>query len=66
MTRFAIPDMSCGHCRAAVEAAIASVDRSARVAVDLPSRTVEVDSTASPAALVAALEGAGYPATVAG
>lgn len=66
MTRFSIPDMSCGHCKSAVEAAIAAVPGSHAVTVDLQSREVEVTGEASTAALLAALDAAGYPARVAG
>jgi copper chaperone len=62
MTLFSIPDMSCGHCKAAVEAAVASVDPGAQVRVDLPGRRAEVESRAPLAALIAALAEAGYPA----
>ena len=42
MTKFNVPDMSCGHCKRAVEDAIASVDAGATVRVDLETRKVEV------------------------
>lgn len=55
--------MSCGHCKTAVEKAVASVDTDARVAVDLDTRTVEIDSSADLAAILAALKKEGYEAT---
>lgn len=61
-----VPDMSCGHCKAAVEKAIAGTDAAAAVVVDLPAHRVEVTTAAAPAAILAALDAAGYPATVAG
>lgn len=61
-----IPDMNCGHCRASVEKAIALSDATAQVRVDLASRTAEIDTTAGPAPILAALAAAGYPATLAG
>lgn len=63
MITLSVPDMSCGHCKAGVERAVASVDPAARVAVDLPARRVMVDTAAPAAALVAALDKAGFPAT---
>lgn len=65
MTRLSVPDMSCGHCKASVEAAIARVDAAATVKVDLESRMVEVESAAPAPALIAALAEVGFPATAA-
>ncbi len=58
-----VPDMSCGHCKAAVERTIATQDAQARVVVDLSSRTVAVESAAPAEALMKALADEGYPAT---
>jgi len=63
MTKLNIPDMTCGHCKAAVEKAVASVDAGAKVAVDLDTRTVEIDSSADLGAILAALKEEGYEAT---
>ncbi len=63
MTKLNIPDMTCGHCKAAVEKAVASVDANAKVAVDLDTRTVEIDSRADLRAILAALKEEGYEAT---
>lgn len=60
-----VPDMSCDHCKASVEAALTGVDPAARVAVDLDAGKVEVTSTASTPALIAALSAVGYPASLA-
>ncbi|MFN3936865.1 MAG: heavy-metal-associated domain-containing protein [Gemmobacter sp.] len=60
--RVHVPDMSCGHCKTAVEAALRKVDPDAAVAVDLAGRTVDVTSSADPAAILAALDAAGFPA----
>lgn len=65
MTRINVANMTCGHCKAAVEKAVASVDPEARVSVDLPGRTVEVDSDAADQALLAAVQAEGYDATLA-
>ena len=58
-----IPDMSCGHCVATIEKAVKAEDASATVRPDLRARTVEIETSVSSAALIAALEGAGYPST---
>lgn len=63
MTVLNVPDMSCGHCKAAVERAVASVDATATVAVDLERRTVDIRSSADLATLLAALKGEGYEAS---
>lgn len=58
---FHLPDMSCGHCARAVTEAVQALDAQARVVVDLPAKRAEVDSSAAPEALAAALTEAGYP-----
>lgn len=63
MTTFSIPDMSCGHCKAAVEAAILKIDPSASVSVDLQSRTAEITTAEPPRAVINALVAIGFPAT---
>ena len=63
MTKFNVPDMSCGHCKAAVEKAVASIDPAAKVQVNLDDRTVEIDAAVEDAALIAALKSEGYEAT---
>jgi copper chaperone len=65
MTVFSIPDMSCGHCKAAVEAAIHKLDPQASVQVDLPNRRAEVTSLQPVVAVIAALNAAGFPAKTA-
>lgn len=65
MTKFKVPEMSCGHCKAAVEKAVAGIDATAGVDVDLANRTVSIQSTVTDAALIAALKEGGYLATVA-
>ncbi len=62
--KLSIPDMTCGHCKMAVEKTIAAQDAGAKVAVDLDSHTVSVESKAPLAALLQALEAEGYPAAL--
>lgn len=63
--KFSVPDMSCGHCTAAIEKAIRAADPAATVHTDLGERRVEVGSTLDTEALIAVLDRAGYPAQVA-
>ena len=65
MTTLSVPDMSCNHCKATVEAALCAVPEAGAVTVDLTNRKVEVTGPAPAAALIQALDKAGYPATLA-
>lgn len=58
---FNLPDMSCGHCVAAVTQALQAADAQARVQVDLATRTAQVDSALAREPLAQALREAGYP-----
>ena len=60
MLKFAVPDMSCGHCVGSVTKAIMNLDSAARVEVDLPNKTVSVETTADAAVVSKAIEAAGY------
>ncbi len=64
MARFSVPEMSCGHCTAAIEKQIKSADAAATVACNLDDRTVSVESSAlDNAAILAAIKEAGYEAS---
>jgi copper chaperone len=65
MAKFNVPDMTCGHCEATVSKAIKEIDGSADVKADLSSHKIDVTSTADNNAILAALDAAGYPSTVA-
>lgn len=56
---FHVPEMSCGHCKAAIEKAVEQAGGS--VTVDLDARTVRIDGLSADAAR-AALAGAGFEA----
>lgn len=60
MTRLSVPDMSCSHCKASVESALAPLPGMAPVDVDLSTRQVKVAVAAAEA--VKALEMIGFPA----
>lgn len=54
-----VPDLSCGHCRASIDAALAGLGASARY--DMAARRVTVSGTDG-ATAVAALDRIGFPA----
>lgn len=60
MTRLSVPNMSCGHCTAAIEKAIKTLDPTARVSCDLGAHVVEVESFLSERAVSQAIGDAGY------
>lgn len=60
MTRFAIPDMTCDGCVGSVTRAVKALDPAVRVAADLGSHTVEIESVLAAAVLEAAITGAGF------
>jgi copper chaperone len=64
MTTLSVPDMSCGHCKASVTQALTSVKGTSAIEVDLTTRQVQITSDAPEAALLAALNEVGFPATV--
>jgi len=61
--KFHVPEMSCGHCKAAIEKALHALDANAAVRVDLSGRTVEVETGQPEASVLAAMKGAGYEAS---
>lgn len=61
MIEFKVDAMSCGHCVGAVTETVKAVDPQARVEVDLPSKTVKVESSQGRARIAEALTEAGYP-----
>lgn len=61
MLTLKVKDMSCGHCVATVTKTVKGLDPVAEVATDLATRTVTVQSGIDEAAILAALDDAGYP-----
>ena len=58
---FSVPDVSCGHCRAAISAEVERVAGVAAVDVDLDAKLVRVSGEAiDPDAVRAAIDEAGY------
>lgn len=55
-----VPGMSCGHCRAAIEAELAPLEGVEHVDVDVEAKTVAVTGSANDEAMRAAIDVAGY------
>lgn len=56
-----VPDMSCGHCKAAIEKTILALDPGANLAFNMDQRQVSVQTSAPLDAVQTALNQAGYP-----
>lgn len=62
MSLFSVPDMTCGHCNAAITEALEAVDDGVEIEANMQTREIDVRSTAGDAAILKALNDAGYPA----
>jgi copper chaperone len=60
MLKLNVPDMTCGHCAGTVTKAVLSADSQASVTVDLPSKTVSIETAADVGRISQAVEAAGY------
>lgn len=60
MLRYQVDGMTCGHCVQAVTKAVKAADPAAEVSVDLPTRKVEVKTSADRSHVAAAIREAGY------
>jgi copper chaperone CopZ len=58
-TTYSVPEISCGHCKSTIEAAVQGLGGVGRVDVDIDAKTVTVKGGNSDA-IVAAIEDAGY------
>ena len=58
-TTYAVPEISCGHCKSTIEAAVTGIAGVQRVDVDIDAKTVAVDG-GDDDAIVTAIEDAGY------
>ncbi|RQO55616.1 copper chaperone [Paucibacter sp. KBW04] len=58
---FKLPDMSCGHCVAAITRALGEVDDQAKLDFKRDTRELQVQSDLSREDLATALTEAGYP-----
>lgn len=60
MTEFRVPDMTCSGCIGAVTRAVQDVDGAAKVAADLDTKLVRIDSALPRDALAEAVRDAGF------
>ncbi|ENU98011.1 MULTISPECIES: heavy-metal-associated domain-containing protein [Acinetobacter] len=59
--KFRIENMTCSGCARSVTATIQELDENAKVNVDVVSKMVEVESSASESEIIAALTEDGFP-----
>ena len=64
MITLSIPDMSCGHCRASIEAALAPVPGITALRFDGERRQAEIEGDVYARDLVQLLDAIGFPAQV--
>ena len=57
---YQVPDISCGHCKTAIEGEVGQLDGVTSVEVDVDNRTVTVEGTAGEPEIHAAIQEAGY------
>ena len=62
MSKFNVPEMSCGHCTSAIEKEIKAADPAAEINCDLSDRTVSVQTSMENDAILGAIKEAGYDA----
>jgi copper chaperone len=61
---YSVPGISCGHCRAAITAEVTAVPGVETIEIDLDSKLVKINGcNLDDAALIAAIDEAGYQAT---
>jgi copper chaperone len=57
---FRVQDISCDHCKRALEDELGDLEGIESVSVDVATKTVEIEGTASDEAITAAIVEAGY------
>lgn len=63
MSRYSVPEMSCGHCKAKIEEALLEADAGAELNFDMEAREIDVDSVLDTSEVIAAMQAAGYEAS---
>lgn len=56
-----IDSMTCGGCARSVTATVKDVDPAAKIDIDLPSKTVQIQSSRASKDFIEALDAAGFP-----
>jgi copper chaperone len=64
MITLQVPDMSCSHCSGVITKAVKKLDPAAEVAFDMHHHKIQVVTAKPAAAVIDALNEAGYPATL--
>ena len=64
MEQYKVTGMSCAACQTRVEKAVSAVEGVDSCAVSLLTNSMGVEGTASPEAIIAAVEAAGYGASI--
>ncbi len=62
---YSVPDVSCGHCKMAIEGAVGAMSGVNRVAVDVERKSVDIDfdeTVTTEEAILATMKEEGYPA----
>lgn len=62
MSSFSVPDMSCGHCSAAITTALEAQDPTVEIEADIEAREVDVFTSLDDETVLKTLKQAGYPA----
>lgn len=60
MKRYTVNDMTCEHCAGTITKAVEATNPDATVTVDLDSKVVSIDTTASDNDMLSAIRSAGY------
>ncbi len=58
--KLSVPDMSCGHCKAAISDAIRKMDGAAQLDFDMENRVVTINSVRPADEITRAVKDAGY------
>ncbi|MGJ8526724.1 hypothetical protein LMG33818_002480 [Halomonadaceae bacterium LMG 33818] len=60
MQSYEVPSMSCGHCVKAITNSIQDIDAQAKVDIDLKTKRVNVETTATSSEILEAIDDAGF------